>query len=159
MQETWVQSLGQKDPLEKEMATHSSMLAWRIPWTEEAGRLQSPGSWKVGHDWATSHSTFHFYALERVMATHSSVLAWRISGMGEPGGLLSMGSHRVGHDWSDLAAVIITLIKVAVAFVQCIVARCSKVNRSHLHFKGKKQIRLLPCPKHSLLMAKAVMNY
>ena len=43
MQETWVQSLGQKDSLEKEMATHSSTLAWRIPWTEERGRLQSMG--------------------------------------------------------------------------------------------------------------------
>ena len=43
MQETWVQSLGQEDPLEKGMATHSSILAWRIPWTEESGRLQSMG--------------------------------------------------------------------------------------------------------------------
>ena len=43
-QETWVQSLGQEDPLEKEMATHSSILAWRIPWTEETGGLQSMGS-------------------------------------------------------------------------------------------------------------------
>ena len=42
-QETWVRSLGQEDPLEKEMATHSSILAWRIPWTEELGRLQSSG--------------------------------------------------------------------------------------------------------------------
>ena len=50
MQETWVQSLGWEDPLEKEMATHSSILAWRIPWTEEAGRLQSLGSPRVGHD-------------------------------------------------------------------------------------------------------------
>ena len=50
MQETWVQSLGWEDPLEKEMATHSSILAWRIPWTEEAGRLQSLGSQRVGHD-------------------------------------------------------------------------------------------------------------
>ena len=44
MQETWVQSLGQEDPLEKGMATHSSILAWKIPWTEEPGRLQSTGS-------------------------------------------------------------------------------------------------------------------
>ena len=44
MQETWVQSLGQEDPLEKEMATHSSILAWKIPWLEEPGRLQSMGS-------------------------------------------------------------------------------------------------------------------
>ena len=48
--ETQVQSLGQEDPLEKGMATHSSILAWRIPWTEEPGRLQSMGSQRVGHD-------------------------------------------------------------------------------------------------------------
>ena len=48
--ETRVRSLGQKDPLEKEMATHSSILAWRIPWRKEPGRLQSMGSQRVGHD-------------------------------------------------------------------------------------------------------------
>ena len=50
MQETWVQSLGQKDPLQKGMTAHSSMLVWRIPWTEEPGRLQSMGSHGVRHD-------------------------------------------------------------------------------------------------------------
>ena len=50
MQETQVLSLDQEDPLEKEMATHSSVLAWRIPWTEKPGRLQSMGSHRVGHD-------------------------------------------------------------------------------------------------------------
>ena len=50
MRETWAQSLGWEDPLEKEMATHSSILAWRIPWMEEPGGLQSMGSQKVGHD-------------------------------------------------------------------------------------------------------------
>ena len=50
MQETWVQSLGQEDPLEKEMATHSSILAWRIPWTEESGGLQSIESQRVRYD-------------------------------------------------------------------------------------------------------------
>ena len=50
MQETWVLSLGWEDPLEKEMATHSSILAWRIPWTEEPGGLQSTGLQRVGHD-------------------------------------------------------------------------------------------------------------
>ena len=54
MQETWVQSLGREDPLEKEMATHSSILAWRIPWMEKPGVLQSTGSQRVGHDWTTS---------------------------------------------------------------------------------------------------------
>ena len=50
VRETWVQSLGWKDTLEKEMATHSSILAWKIPWTEEPSRLQSMGSQRVGHD-------------------------------------------------------------------------------------------------------------
>ena len=50
MRETWVQSLGQEYPLEKEMATHSSTLAWKIPWREERGRLQSMGSHRVRHN-------------------------------------------------------------------------------------------------------------
>ena len=50
MQETRVQSLGQKDPLEKKMATHSNILAWEIPWTEEPDELQSTGSQRVGHN-------------------------------------------------------------------------------------------------------------
>ena len=54
MWETQVWSLGREDPLEKEMATHSGVLAWKIPWTEETGRLQSMGSQRIGHDWATS---------------------------------------------------------------------------------------------------------
>ena len=63
--------------LEKEMATHSSTLAWKIPWTEEAGRLQSMGPQRVGHDWATSlHSlhSLHTLSLEKEMATHSTCL-------------------------------------------------------------------------------------
>ena len=56
MRETWVRSLGREDPLEKAMAPHSSILAWRIPWTEEPGGLQPRGSQRVGHDWATSLS-------------------------------------------------------------------------------------------------------
>ena len=76
------------------MATHSSTLAWKIPWTEEPGGLQSMGSPRLSN----FTFTFHFHALEKEMATHSSVLAWRILGTGEPGGLPSMGSHRVRHD-------------------------------------------------------------
>ena len=56
MRETWVRFQGREDPLEKEMATHSSILAWRIPWTEEPDGLQSTGSQRIGHDWATSLS-------------------------------------------------------------------------------------------------------
>ena len=50
MHETWVRSLGWEDPLEKEMAIHSRTIAWKIPWTEESGRLQSMGLQRVGHD-------------------------------------------------------------------------------------------------------------
>ena len=85
------------------MATYSSTLACRIPWTEGPGRLQSMGSRRVRR-LSDFPFTFHFHALEKEMATHSSIRAWRIPGKGEPGGLPSMGSHRVGHDWSDLAA-------------------------------------------------------
>ena len=83
------------------MAPHSSTLAWRIPWTEEPGRLQSMGSLGVARGQTRPSDftfTFHFHALEKEMATHSSVLAWRIPRTWEPGGLLSLGSHRDGHD-------------------------------------------------------------
>ena len=56
MRGTWVRSLGCEDPLEKEMATHPSILAWKIPWTEEPGGLQFVGSQRVEHDWATNTS-------------------------------------------------------------------------------------------------------
>ena len=63
------------------MAPHSSTLAWKIPWMEEPGWLQSMGSLRVRHD-SDFTFTFHFHALEKEMATHSSVLAWRIPGTG-----------------------------------------------------------------------------
>ena len=75
------------------MSPHSSTLAWKIPWTEEPGRLQSMGSLNVGHGLCDFTFTFHFHALEKEMTTHSGVLAWRIPGTGEPGGLPSMGSQ------------------------------------------------------------------
>ena len=78
------------------MAPNSSTLAWKIPWTEEPGRLQSMGSLSQKRQ-SDFTFTFHFHALEAEMATHSSVLAWRIPGTGEPDGLPSMGSHRVGY--------------------------------------------------------------
>ena len=79
------------------MATHSSILAWRIPWMEEIHGLQSMVC-KESDITEQLHFHFYFHALEKEMATHSSVLALRIPGSGEPGGLPSMGSHRVGHD-------------------------------------------------------------
>ena len=72
MRETWVRSLGQEDPLEKEMATHSSILAWKIPWTEDPDRLQSMGSQRVRHDWETSltHSLIITYNY-KIQPVHS----------------------------------------------------------------------------------------
>ena len=85
--------------MEKVTAPHSSTLAWKTPWTEEPGSLQSMGSLRIWHDWATSLSLFSFMHWRR---------KWQptpvFPGMGEPGGLPSVASHRVGHDWSDLAA-------------------------------------------------------
>ena len=65
MQEAWVQSLGQEDPLEKEMAIHSSILAWRIPWTEEPGRLQSMGSQASDTTERLNHHHHHIVELWR----------------------------------------------------------------------------------------------
>ena len=108
MQEMCVQSLGQEDPLEKGIASLSSILGEGNGTLLQYSCLENPmdgGAW-----WATVHGVaksrtwlsdftfiFHFHALEKEMATHSSVLAWRIPGTGEPGGLPSTGSHRVGH--------------------------------------------------------------
>ena len=98
VQETLVQSLGGEDLLEKGMAAHTSILAWRIP-------VDRAAWWATVHGVPKSQTrlndftfTFHFRALEKEMATLSIVLAWRIPGTEEPGGLLSMGSHEVGHD-------------------------------------------------------------
>ena len=113
--------------LEREMATHSRVLAWRIPGMGEPGGLPSMGSHRVRHDWSdlaavaawvkwgfpcgsnSKESTCNAgdlswvpgsgWSLEKGMATHSSILAWRILWTEEPGGLQSMSSQRVGHDW------------------------------------------------------------
>ena len=83
---------------EKAMASHSSTLAWKIPWTEEPWQAAVHGVAKSWTRLSDFTFTFHFHALEKEMATHSSVLAWRIPGTREPGGLPSMGSHTVRHD-------------------------------------------------------------
>ena len=117
MGENGVQSLGREDLLEKEMATHSSILAWKIPWMEEPSRLQFMGLQRVGHDLAILLLVIPCASLvaqrlkrlpamretwvrslgwedpmEKEMATHSSILAWRILWTEEPGGLQSTGS-------------------------------------------------------------------
>ena len=102
MRETQVQSLGWEALLEKEMATHSSTLAWRIPWTEELGGLTSLVAQTVKRlptMWETRVQSLGREALlEKEMATHSSTLPWKIPWMEKPGRLQSVGSQRVGHD-------------------------------------------------------------
>ena len=100
MQEMQVWSLDWEDPLEEGMATHSSILAWEIPWTEEPGGLLSKES-------DMTEVTEHIYTdlgklvniSEKVMAPHSSTLAWKIPWTEEPSRLQSMGLLGVGHDW------------------------------------------------------------
>ena len=126
IQEAQVQSLGQEDPLEKGMATLSSMLAWKFPWIEEPGRLESMGSQRMGCNWAyvgrlnskcagtrASSVVKNLHAsagdavqslgqedpLEEEMDTHSVIHAATIPWTEEPGGLQPMGLQRVRHDW------------------------------------------------------------
>ena len=119
--------LSWEDPLEEGMATHSSILAWRVLWTEESGGLQSVGLQRVGHNWSDL-ARMHTHSLvaqmvkslssmqetwlrslsqedplEKGMATHSSILSWRIPWTEKPGRLEPIGLQRVGHNWSDLA--------------------------------------------------------
>ena len=106
MRETWVWSLDREDPLEKEMAIHSSTIAWKIPWTEEPGRLQSKGSQRVRHNWATSLSLSVFPSdrgWDGWMASPTQwTWVWVNSGRwwrtGKPGVLHSMGMQRVRHN-------------------------------------------------------------
>ena len=77
MRETQLRSLGREDPLEKEMVIHSSILAWRIPWTEKPGRLQSTGSQRVGHDWATSLTHQQEDFLSILLFYHQLMWEWQ----------------------------------------------------------------------------------
>ena len=92
-------SLGQENPLKKDMAAHSSILVWRMD--KEPGGLLSMGSQRVSHDCSDLACTQCVYwedPLEEVMATPSTILPWKIPWTKEPGGLQSIGSQRVGHD-------------------------------------------------------------
>ena len=91
---------------EKVMAPHSSTPAWKIPWMEEPGRLQSMGSLRVRHDWATSLSVFTFMHWRRKWQPTPVFLPGESQGWGSLVGCHLWGSHRVGHNWSDLAIAI-----------------------------------------------------
>ena len=127
-QEIQVWSLGWEDALKVGMVTHSSILAWRIPWTEEPGGLQSIGSKRVRYNWSSLAHTYMYMGFASGSAVENlpvnavdagdtslipgsrrshggrhgspcSILAWEIPWTEEPGGLHSMGLQRAGHDW------------------------------------------------------------
>ena len=141
--------------LEKEMATHSSVIAWRIPGTGESGGLLSMGLHRVGHDWSDSAAYFIYPVvaqtvkclpavretqvrslgwedpLEKEMPTHSRTLAWKIPWTEEPGRLQSMGSQRVGHNWAT---------SLSLLYFVCVVKICDPFHFSFFHiFLSRKQ--------------------
>ena len=87
MQDIWVQSLGQEDPLEKGMATYYSVLAWRIPWTEEPGGLESMGSQRSWHDWVTNTFTLATFRVKQIALLYVVGLIWSLEGSPEQVGI------------------------------------------------------------------------
>ena len=161
MQKTWVRSLGQEYPLEEEMATHSSILAWKISLTEEPDGLKSQKSRTQLNETTTNknhctpsmtsisdipisatNSVPSSLLLEKAMTTHSSTLAWKIPWTEEPGGLLSMGSHRVGHAWSNLAAAVASLLSQQFLYLI----------RLFTLFKALKELFITQFKQHGLLL-------
>ena len=102
---------------EKAMAPHSSTLALKIPWVEDSGGLQSMGSRRVGHDWATSLSLFTFMHWRRKWQPTPVFLPGESQGWGSLVGCRLWG-RRVGHDWSDLAAVTGNVVMVFLIFLK-----------------------------------------
>ena len=108
MQETWVRSLGWADPLEKEMAAHPNMLAWKIPWTEEPGGLQSRVSWWLGYNWSNcTHMQSVFQGVcvgetvgVKALGTEEGIDGWPGGQSGEP-----CLEGRLGRAWKHAQAV------------------------------------------------------
>ena len=124
------------------MAPHSSTLAWKIPWMEEPGRLQSMGSLRVRHDWATSLSFFTFMHWRRKWQPTPVLLPGESQGQGSLVGCqTSMGSHRVGHDWSDLAAVAAAALHL---FTLIIKYQKETITEYLVQALGKEQSRTVP---------------
>ena len=103
------------------MAPHSSTLAWKIPWTEEPGELQSMGSLRVGHDWANSLSLFTFMHWRRKWQPTPVFLPGESQGWGSPVGCCLWG-RRVRHDWSNLAVAAVHLLGKAMATLSSVLA-------------------------------------
>ena len=108
---------------EKAMAPHSSSLAWKIPWTEEPGRLQSMGSRRVGHDWATSLSLFTFMHWRRKWQPTPVFLPGESQGQRSLVGCCLWG-HRVARDWSDLAVAAVFYRLLISSLKKCLFSIC-----------------------------------
>ena len=132
-QEMQVWSLGQEDYLEKGMAAHSSILVWRIPWTEEPGGLQSMGSPRAGHDWATNTFTFHFLFftyLKSYLILESNHFSYFFSGLHKAGrhSIIKGCEHSLVFQ-TALRTLRIQNCKVQILFI---FQKLSKKKRQHL---------------------------
>ena len=115
VRETWVRSLGWEDPLEKGMASHSSIPAWEIPWPEEPGGLQFMESQRVGHDWATFIFTFHFHVCVRegFILGHWFMSLWKLG----KSTIWWLGDSAKSYSWtpemaSQLRGLILTQVRL-----------------------------------------------
>ena len=125
--------------LEKAMAPHSSTLAWKIPWAEEPGRLQSMGSLTVGHDWGTSLSLFIFMHWRRKWQPTQVFLPEEFQGQGSLVGCRLWGSHRVRHDWSDLAAAAVLILNNRLCYYHFI-AKENRFQNEDVTYQGHSTI-------------------
>ena len=116
------------------MAPHSSTLAWKIPWTEEPGRLQTMGSRRVGHDWATSLSLSPFMHWRRRWQPTPVFLAGESQGRGSLVGRRLWG-RRVGHDWSDLAAAVAAEKEKTLTLIVCFLLPLKGEIKNVLHLQ------------------------
>ena len=108
------------------MAPHSRTLAWKIPWMEEPERLQSMGSLRVRHDWATTLSLFTFMPWRRKWQPTPVFLPGESQGQGSLVGCHLRGSHRVRHDWSDLAAAAASAyLRLLIFFPAILISACA----------------------------------
>ena len=111
------------------MAPHSSPLAWKIPWTEEPGGLQSMGSLRVGHNWVISLSLFTFMHWRRQWQPTPVLLPGESQGRGSLVGCRLWRSHRVGHDWSDLAKLLKITTFSILKYLCCLYIFCIKLGK------------------------------
>ena len=140
MPETWVQSLGQEDPLEKEVTTHSNILAWEIPWTEEPGRLQSMGSQTVGHDLPTKQQQITLL-LHSILGV-SKVTYPQTEAETLPSNYPSLRAGKGQSFWKQLPRLLIKLAWFRWFVCVCV---CVCERQKHIRFRGLSVNSVSPC--------------